>query len=53
MSLFSLYQQNRIKNYQNLLAKDWKDQCIEINITQKVRVKALQMSIDIFMNQTF
>ena len=32
MSLFSLYQQKTIKNYQKLLAKDVKDQCIGANI---------------------
>lgn len=43
-----LYQQRTIKNYQNYLAKDLKDQCIGMNMKQRVRIKILQMNIDIF-----
>ena len=39
MLLLSLYQPKTTKNYQNLLAKDLKDQCIGMNIKQKVRIK--------------
>ena len=42
------------KNNQKLskrLYKGIKNQCIGINIKQKVRIKILQMSIDIFLNQ--
>ena len=52
MPLLSRYQQKTIKNYQNFLAKDLKDQCIGIKIKQKVRIKTPQTSIDIFLNQT-
>ena len=52
MFLQSLYQQNIIKNYENFLAKDLKDQCIGMNIKQKVRIKIQQMNIYIFPNQT-
>ena len=51
MFLSSLYQQKTIKNYQNFLAKDIKDQFIEINTKQKARLKQQQMTIDIFSNQ--
>ena len=51
--LYSHYQKKTIKNYQNFLANDLKDQCIGINIKQKVRGKILQMSTDIFSNETF
>ena len=39
MLQLQLYQQETIKNYQNFLVKDLKDQFIEINIKQKVRIK--------------
>ena len=39
MLLLSLYQPKTTKIYQNLLAKDLKDQCIGMNIKQKVRIK--------------
>ena len=52
MFLLSLDQQKIIKNYQNLLAKDLKDQFIGMNIKQKVRIKIQQMNIDIFLKQT-
>ena len=47
MSLWSFYQQKTIKKFQNFLAKNLKDQWIGINITQKVKQKIVQMSIDI------
>ena len=39
MFLSSLYQQKIIKNCQNLLVKDLKDQFTGMNTTQKVRIK--------------
>ena len=36
-----------MKNYQNFLAKDFKDHFIRMNIKQKVRTKVGQMNIDI------
>ena len=36
------------QNYQNFLAKNLKNQCIGINIKQKVGTKIQQMNIDIF-----
>ena len=39
VTLSTHYQQKTIKNYQNFLAKDLKDQCIKVNIKQKVRIK--------------
>ena len=49
--LSSLYQEKIIKNYQNSLAKDLKDQFIGMNIKQKFRIKIQQINIDIFLNQ--
>ena len=40
------------KNYQNSLLKDLKDQCIRMNIKQKVRTKIQQVRVNIFSNQT-
>ena len=40
------------KNYQKLLAKDLKDECMRTNIKQKVIMKIQQTSIDNFLNQT-
>ena len=37
-----------IKSYQSSSAKDLKDEFIEINIKQGVRIKIRKMSIDIF-----
>ena len=51
MFLLLLYQQETIKNYQNVLAKDFKDQFIGMNIKQKVRMKIQQMNLHIFSNQ--
>ena len=48
MSLLTLYQPKAIKNYQNFLAKDLKNQFIGIDIKQKVRKKIIQMSIDVY-----
>ena len=53
MFLKYLHQLKIIKNYQNLVAKDFKDQFIGKNIKQKVRIKIQQMNIDIFSNQIF
>ena len=41
-----------IKNYQNVLVKKSKDQCIGNHIKQKVRLEIQKMSINIFSNQT-
>ena len=40
-----------MENYENLLAKDLNDQCIEMNINQKVRIKTQRINVDIFTNQ--
>ena len=40
------------KNYQKLLAKDLKDECMRANIKQKVIMKIQQTSIDNLLNQT-
>ena len=50
MFLLSLYQQKTIKSYQNLLEKDLKDQCIGMNIKQKLIIKIRQMGTDNFSN---
>ena len=49
--LYLPYQQKVIKNYQNFLAKDFKDQLIGMNVKQKVIIKIRQMNLDIFSNQ--
>ena len=49
--MLSLYQEETIKNYQNVLVKDLKDQFIRMNIKPKVRIKIRQMNIGIFSNQ--
>ena len=51
MFLLFLYQQQTIKNYQNFLAKDLKDQFIGISMKQKVRIKIQQMNVHIFSNE--
>ena len=51
MFLSSLYQQKIIKNYQNSLGKNLKDQFLGLNKRQKVRLKYDKMSIEIFSNQ--
>ena len=40
-----------MENYENLLAKDLNDQCIGMNINQKVRIKTQRINVDIFTNQ--
>ena len=52
MFLSSIHQQRIIKNYQNFLVKDFKDQFIGMDINQKVRIKIPQMNMDIFSKQT-
>ena len=37
---------------QNFLPKDLKDQCIEMNIKEKGKIKIQQIIIDIFSNRT-
>ena len=44
------YQQKTIKNYQNFLAIDLKDQFIKMNMQEKVRIKILQMDLGVFSN---
>ena len=39
------------RDNQNLLAKDLKDQFIEMNIKQKLRIKMRQINLDFFSNQ--
>ena len=51
MSVQSVYQQKTIKNYQNFIVKDLKDQFIGMNIRPKVRIKTRKVNIDIFSNQ--
>ena len=51
MCLMQLYQEKRIKNYQNFIVKDLKDHFITMNIKQKARKKIGQMNIDIFSNE--
>ena len=50
--LSSLQQQKSIKNHQNFLAKDLKDQNIGMNIKEKIRIKTRQINIDISSNKT-
>ena len=52
MFLYQFYQQRIIKNYQNFLVNDLKDQFVGVNIKEKERIKMQQMDIDIFSNQT-
>ena len=44
MFQLSLYQQQTIKNYQNFLANDLKDEFVGMTIKQKVRAKIQQMN---------
>ena len=53
MFLLKLYQQKRIKNYQNSLAKDMKHQFIGMSIKEKIKIKIRQMNKDTFMNKFF
>ena len=50
MFLLSLYLEKTIKNHQNFLAKDLKDQFIGMNIKQKVRIKIRQINKGISSN---
>ena len=52
MFLYQFYQKRIIKNYQNFLVNDLKDQFVGMNIKEKERIKMQQMDIDIFSNQT-
>ena len=52
MFLYQFYQQRIIKNYQNFLVNDLKNQFVGMNIKEKERIKMQQMDIDIFSNQT-
>ena len=52
MFLYQFYQQRIIKNYQNFLVNDLKDQFVGMNIKEKERIKMQQMDIDLFSNQT-
>ena len=52
MFLYQFYQQRIIKNYQNFLVNDLKDQFVGMNIKEKERIKMQQMDKDIFSNQT-
>ena len=49
MFLLSLYQQKIIKNFQNSLAKDLKDEFLGMNVRQNVRLKYDKMSVDILL----
>ena len=52
MFLKSLYQQKIIKNYQNFLEENLKDQFIGVNMKQKGKIKIQQFNINISLNQT-
>ena len=51
MLLWLLYQQETIKNYANILAKDLEDQFIGMNTKQKVIIKIQKANLDIFSNE--
>ena len=51
MLLCLLYQQETIKNYENILAKDLEDQFIGMNTKQKVIIKIQKANLDIFSNE--
>ena len=51
MFLLQLSQKKAIKNYQNFLVKNLKDQFSGINIKQKVIIKMQQTNLDFFLNQ--
>ena len=53
MSLFQIYQEDTIKNYQHFIAKNFKSQLIGMNLKQKVRIKRLQINIDTFLKSNF
>ena len=48
----SLCQCKIIKNYQNVILKDQKDQFRGMNIKKKLRIKIQQMNMNIFLDQT-
>ena len=50
MPLLAHNQQKTTTNYQSVLAKDLKHQCVGMKIKQKVRIKIQQMNIDTFLN---
>ena len=50
MSISSLCQQKAIKNYQNLLANDFKVWCIRTKTKQKMRINIEQANVDIIQN---
>ena len=52
MSQSCFYQQMAIKNFQDFLAEDLKNQCIRTNIKQKVRLEVQKTSRVIFLNQS-
>ena len=51
-SLLSLYQQKTIKNYENFLAKNLKDQWIRLYMEKKARIKIRQINTDTLLDQT-
>ena len=51
-SLLSLCQQKTIKNYENFLAKNLKDQWIRMYMEQKARIKIRQINTDTLLDQT-
>ena len=51
MLLWLLYQQETIKNYENILAKDLEDQFIGMNTKQKVIIKIQKANLDISSNE--
>ena len=53
MFLSQLYQQETIKTYQSLLAKEPKDQFIRINIKQKVKSKNTTNEYRYFLEPNF
>ena len=53
MSLLSLYQQKTIKNCQNFLGKGLKDQCVGMNIKQKVRKQYTTNEYGYFLESQF
>ena len=53
MPLSSLYQKNTTKNYQIFLAKDLRDQCIEMNIKTKNDSKNTSNEYRYFLESNF
>ena len=52
LSMYLFCKLEIIKNYQNVLVKKSKDQCIGNHIKQKVRLEIQKMSLHIFSKQT-